>query len=643
MIGLSTLLILAQVPAMPVDGASSTIEVAESKDYASAVLGSPWDMDEKDDVSPYLNESGQRDLVKNPTIADGIFTGTSSKSAATGGSAYWHPLFPGYALPGGVRAIMPKNEKIGFNFPIKTADFGCLYIAMKVNSPGKNSVIKAPDQFLVYWWSDYRLNTYGAAYDSVFDVLYPETIPLGGTAPTHGWRLYKVNLRSPTYPLRYKTAAWDSQTEWQGLRIDPTINADVDFAVDWIRLTNCNESKVTVQVPAGANSVYLRPSGTTRNIRIATGAATGSFDIDVQGVMPGTYDIGFGTTTTCCASYAAQSLKINKAPVAEFVAPSLTSGEEYARSAGNAWDFSNVADGAVINADWSYANGKLDIVTPSGPQPAGVDVQVALNVPTPINTNEYRYLTFKMYTEWTSWPYGAFQWQNISQGMIVRVIWTRNSLTSQQGYECDQVTKDIPFNVGWQVYTIDLYDPYDGLAIEQEPSGLPHCPNSPETWKLAGSVIGLRVDPNENITCNPNYSPEPVIPCSAFRQQLDWVRLTKENVIKAGQVYTVQLSLNKSAADVHLTYYYTTNPAQPKQHAAIGTLRASPQRSQVANDVFIPVAFDRSEQPAEVIANPVSFSWRTTGVSAGTYYVCVEMNDRINTSLQCSPVPVIIE
>ena len=51
------------------------ILVPESDDFATLILRDPWDMSEFTDISQYLNESGQRDIIRNPKVSNGIFSG----------------------------------------------------------------------------------------------------------------------------------------------------------------------------------------------------------------------------------------------------------------------------------------------------------------------------------------------------------------------------------------------------------------------------------------------------------------------------------------------------------------------------------------------------------------------------------------
>src|SRR5215212_2600496 len=81
-------------PALAVAGPATP--VAETKDFATQVLRDPWDMSELTDISQYLNGSGQRNLVQNISVTDGVFSAQSTSAK----DADFYPLFPGYVLPG---------------------------------------------------------------------------------------------------------------------------------------------------------------------------------------------------------------------------------------------------------------------------------------------------------------------------------------------------------------------------------------------------------------------------------------------------------------------------------------------------------------------------------------------------------------
>ncbi len=68
--------------------------IPESDDFATHVLRDPWDMDQFTDISQYLNESGQRDIIRNPRVENGLFLGTSATSVNEGHNGNFFSAFP---------------------------------------------------------------------------------------------------------------------------------------------------------------------------------------------------------------------------------------------------------------------------------------------------------------------------------------------------------------------------------------------------------------------------------------------------------------------------------------------------------------------------------------------------------------------
>lgn len=590
--------------------------VAESIDFATRVLGDPWNMSEFTDVSQYLNESGQRHILTDIQVEDGIFSATSVGDASSG-NAYFFTLFPGYET-----AI--HVGKVGSRFPIDSTTYQCLYIAMKVNSGPANQF--GPDQFRVFWFHDDRLNTGGAPYGFTNGIaLYPEA---GADQPTHIWKLYKVDLRSPSSGTN--GTDWTAQSQWQGLRIDPTINADIPFAVDWVRLTACdaNTQPITWTPDDSINSLWVRPVGTTRYIRVATDVDgyAGSYSLDIQGLAPGEYYIGLGTTTSCCIDESKTPLTINQSPIADFARPSFTSGAEYATKAGTPWDFDDTGDVTqILNTSSSFDNSTLNLVTESGPLPAGVDAQVHLNTPVPADTQAYRYLTFRMQTEW------IVPWQNVPDGMIVRWIWSVQGSDNVPAHRCHLVSHDIPFDTGWQTYTVDLADEFAGQAEENNGK----CDGIANHWNaLDRPVLETRFDPNENIT----VAADNVSGGGPFYQKLDWIKLTKVDSVVKGSTFPIQVVFNKPEDELFLQFYYTTNPnTDPTQHRAEEVAsETTPPDDPGPYDVFLPLVTNSFSSTFEGVV----FDWDTSSVATGQYYICVVANDGYNSITFCSEAPV---
>jgi hypothetical protein len=615
-----------------------TALIAASPDFATLVLRDPWDMSEYSDISQYLNESGQRSLVSNPTVQAGMFSGTSSPDMTTG-NAYFFPLFPGYATATFI-------GKVGHRFPIDAAKYRCLYTAMKVDSGPPTSPSSGPDQFLIFWFSDEWLNSPNSPWGQTGGIaLYPEA---GAGQPVATWKLFKVDLGAP--PSRYGNPWSTAVVTWQGLRIDPTIQAGVTFQVDWVRLTTCTPSlhRVTWTPSTNIKSLWLRPLGTSRYIRVVAASpfgdlvgSSGAYDLDTQGLAPGSYFVGVGTDWSSPPTAESNSpLVINETPIVTFSRPSFTSGADYSTQAGKPWDFSDASDVTALNyfKSTSFGSGLLDMVT-SGSLPGGGDPEIHLNMPGPLlDSRPYRYLTFRMATDW------AVPWQDVPDGMIVRWIWSIPGMTGSPGSECTLVSHDIPFDIGWQTYTIDLHDPFNGSPEEYNPAPQPgnDCYNAPSNWASSGAIIGLRFDPNENISCVTNAS-KPWVPCSDFHQQLDWIRLTAMDEVKKGTPFPVQITLNVSLSQLTSSaFYYTTDPAgSPQQNRAAAYAPAPPTPARYS--AYLPMVLTGyAPGGSEPGANTMTFHWDTAAVTPGTYFICASLTDPFNQATYCSEAPVMV-
>ena len=299
------------------------------------------------EISQYINQSGQADLLNNINVADGIF---SARSTSTH-DAQFYLLFPGYET-----AML--IGKVGHNFPIHSGEYKTLFIAMKVDS-----LDPTPDVLQIFWFADERQNSLGGIWGYSKGInLHSESI---GSTPT--WRLYKVELADPA--VFWGGTPWTGQPEWQGLRIDPTIQANVNFQIDWVRLTDGNPVYLPITFTGGTgSSVWIRPAGTTREFLIQTNISS-PYYLDLQGIPPGTYAyiIKNGNTVINTGDFV-----INQSPVVNFIKPSPTGSEDYATLIGNPWDMGDESDAVVECAAHQFQNGMLQITTPTGAAQPGV-------------------------------------------------------------------------------------------------------------------------------------------------------------------------------------------------------------------------------------------------------------------------------
>jgi hypothetical protein len=507
----------SQVSAAPAEGAIlSASRLPESKDFATVILGDGWDMSELSDISNYLNGSGRNPSMINPLVKDGLFTATST-SSTTDPDAFIFPLFPG--LPN-----FMQIGNLGSIYPINSAEYHCLFMAMRIDT------VTSIDEFTVLWYPDNKLTSPSSTSTSGAIValrLYPEF----GTS--RYWKLHMVDLANP--PRGTIGTPWSAYSPWQGLEIIMSYYDNVPLAVDWIRLTNCSSDpqyRTTVSWTPSANvtALWVRPQGTTRDIRVANGlnGLSGSYTLDTQGLAPGIYSVGLGDDTTCCTQWSTNQLEINASPILDFNRPSPTSGEDYATTAGDAWDMSNGSDADSIEciSPWIFTNGLLfmDTEYPDildswclGPGVGEADSRVFLHLPVILASGkDYRYLSYRMYQNGTiSLPV---------DGMVTRFIWTDLA-------NCTRVSHTAAVDVGWHEYNIDLYHPFNGTPVEAA-----NCSYNPlQPWSAVDGIMKLRFDPNENWTGH-------LVPPMIFHQELDWIRLTKIDTVTQGINYPIEVT-----------------------------------------------------------------------------------------------------
>lgn len=584
--------------------AASYAELPEGNDFATRVLRNAWDMSEYSDISKYINQSGQANLLKNIAVDDGVF----SASATSNKDASFHLLFPGYNT-----AIL--TGKVGEYYPIKANTYKCLYIAAKIDSgPAENN---SPDQMVVYWFADETLNagTWGQTLPGI--ILYPEA---GAGTPTPRWKLYKAQLDQVGH---YQTA-WNNAPngEWKGLRIDPTLQ-DTTFQIDWARLTDCNAVPLSIDWSGnGPVSISIQPEGTNRDILIDPSTNANPYILDTQGLQAGSYEYfvrGDGSII------ATGHFIIKPAPIIDFDSPSVFSGEEYALNAGNPWDMNDYSDvDSVECTNHNIQDGLLVMDTPSvEDQPSscrgGVvsDPKINLNSPESADTHEFRYLNVRLFTEGL--------WQNVPDGWILRWIW--QVAGRNQGDICYLVSHDIPFDTGWQTITVDLHDPFNGSPVQTAGN----CPSNP-SWTNNSPALYFRLDPNENITGE------------NLHQELDWITLTKEDAVSQGTSYKVDLSLNLPWSSIDsYQLYYTTDRNQPDQHTAESNIN---QRRILIPDnqysVFLPMVINGSASNPGGGDLPYSKTlyWNTSSVPLNDYYICIDVTANGNTVNYCSEAPV---
>jgi hypothetical protein len=220
-------------------------------------------------------------------------------------------------------------------------------------------------------------------------------------------------------------------------------------------------------------------------------------------------------------------------------------------------------------------------------------------------------------------------------GMVMRWIWGIAGYSGQYtSNRCYVVSQDIPFDIGWRTYTIDLANAYNGSA--EETAG--DCPPNDPNWNSSGTVKDLRLDPNENITA---FSDQ-ITQGGAFHQLIDWIKLTAMDRVDGGNPYLVKIDVNRPPGEVtSAEYFYTTNLANPTQNRAN---RWTPQQPTGGFRVRLPLLVRPGSQSVDgsdtLPQTDLAFWWNTNGVPNNTYYLCVRLTAGPNTTTFCSPAPL---
>lgn len=185
------------------------VVVPTSSDYATDVLGNPWDMDSEHDLADYFNqETGSP--IANRTFSGGVF----SFNITSGASAFFHMLSPG---------ICSSNQgKTGVRYPIDSTKYR--YLSMRMYS-------EVVDEIYFLWYT-----SCGGP-----EAKYRRT---AATLIQPGWHTYTIDLQTIGYSENGngETRSWTAAGQVTGLRVDPggngaSANSPLVRKIDWITLS----------------------------------------------------------------------------------------------------------------------------------------------------------------------------------------------------------------------------------------------------------------------------------------------------------------------------------------------------------------------------------------------------------------------
>jgi hypothetical protein len=445
-------------------------------DFASDVLGDPWDMSNTADIAV---DPAQKKGWTNLGFSSGWVGGTLAlvNGAANGSHinflerSYWGIINPG---------------RTGARFPIASGVYTKL--AFKMSASGSGASGQSPR---VYWFHNDLGDPAGDAVGLRY-VNPQEPVPTGNN-------IFEVDLTTSLLSGLPWTAG-----DVRGFSIYPNSSA-VGYQVqfDWVRLTTGNGHPASAVLPiawsggSGANIDVTDGAGTV--LRVATGVSS-PYSWNYGVLPPGTYSV---RVTQGASVSAPVTFRINTPPTLTITDPDASGGEDFATAVlGNPWDMNDANDfrfdnGATIvdhlnsrGVSGGLFNGTSDGWVSGYSQdgiPVGDPQVYLLSGNGEINTPRYRYLTFGLKDD------GAF---DLLRGSVARVFW--GSATGPGAPYNVTVSKDIITWPGWNTYTIDL------ATLSTAPNGGLENVGAATPW-TTNNVRHLRIDPFEFAEVNRGF------------------------------------------------------------------------------------------------------------------------------------------
>jgi hypothetical protein len=481
--------------------------LAAAPDYATEVLGDPWDMCNREDVTLSPDEIvgfSSFGFYQAPCAAGG----TTMAVNGTNDSNF-------LILPPGIYDLILNPGRNGRNYPIDTSKYQTL--SYKLWSD-------ATEDPQILWFHNPSLHPSGPGFGGR---MAPRTFP--------GAQLTIADL---TQSLISGLSPWTSGVV-RGLRMDPnTLNPAENVFYYWVRLTPSASSPLAAKqtitwTGSGAATITVRDNSDGSIFPVISNLSANSFLWNYGVLAPGSYTL----VVTNATGSGSAIFTINNPPTIAVTDPSTTSGDDYATTVlGNPWDMSSSADiqltGLAHLTNVSFSGGVMNATNTTN-DPI-VMLLYSTNNSVPIDTSKFRYLTFRLQVD------GQF---DTAAGSVSRVLW------SSQVTGAATTSKSMIVFPGMNSYTLDL------ASLSAAPDGGLE-PDGGETW-TASPKRYLRLDPHEFPTARTFH--------------VDDVKLTAKPVATTSfTIRFMTADADANATTVSLYYDVDTNPANGKTLIASG-------------------------------------------------------------------------
>lgn len=527
---------------------TSEVWVAATPEFAEQRLGHSMDMSRVRDVSVDY-------YFLNPYTINGEWV-----AQGAGQVGYFYFLNPGWLLWDGTKYFYTnyfhfydEGTPFGVHNPIDADRY--TYLSFRMSVP------EARRDWIAFWWADQprvwptNLFNFFDGYVTVDDSWYAVLAHW----PT-GYRIYVLDLTTTDWfrDLHLGVAPGYNRigSPWSGtkyaFRVDPTgqkiLPTGEEVRLDWVRFFDGSASP-EIQIQWTSQDVPDDPytsiqlwvdrddSGYDGDLIVPNLRNDGSMALKSGALPSGDYWFYLravrhehSSLTELARSQYSARVRIGAAPRFEFLAPSFTSGTDFATAElGNPWDFGNTGDIESYTqlSGLLYTNGLLRADT------TGTDPQIRLNMlkngaRIPINTSKYRYFSFRIKAA-NMTTLNILERQQ--RGWGTRLVWWNQSLSTDGTY-----SKPVQLLEEWHTYTVDLWD---RQFIESGPNAVGV---SQRGWTAIPQVRYLRFDPIE-----PNMN---------VRFWLDDIKLCAFNTPSNGS-YTLSWNVaDEDSMQVVVTLYY---------------------------------------------------------------------------------------
>ena len=432
----------------PADGVT---RITQGQDYATWVIGNPWDMAEPGDV--VLAES--KDLA-GETLADGVY----SFQTLSNDNRFWMVFF---GLP-----IAFNGLETGERHPIDTSTYR--YLTLKVRMRDVDGQpLETGQPFLVRFFRDANWQSTGE-----FGVTRERRSTFSD------WTIIQWNLGDPAQLGVNSNIEWTDFPFMRGLRFNPTNNPGIRVEIDWIRLSAGPEFGTAGTVAwaddsgNGPYEVFLTDGEFVHTA--ASGVSETSIQVDLSDLPSGEYVAG--VTDGSSTDLSPGAFAVNDAPLLHLITPDRRGDQSRGygiEQTGNAWSSIDVGD---IAATPGLTDVRFD--DPPGTltaRPTSSDPRIRFDTTAPVDASVYRMLCY---------TFEARGPRDVGTGSVARILWgddltslaTSRDVVVQEGLNeyCVGDMTDLP--------TVDLADSWSGSFdfIRFDPHEFPvssECMNTP--------------------------------------------------------------------------------------------------------------------------------------------------------------------